>query len=136
MAEPKKYCTTGTGKESIEPIAKAVPKDDDSFEGGAEFFPDEDIVDLPLDNGDWIPEAFEEGPPIIDGREETTDELSTKVESICETHPSSIGCKVLGEQFIYHIQGLIKDIEEVKPAGYILAISKLKGAIIKLQAGD
>jgi hypothetical protein len=72
----------------------------------------------------------------MDAEEGTTDEAAGGVESICETNPSSIGCKVLGEQFIYHIQGLIKDIEEVKPAGYILAIGKLKGAIIKLQAGD
>jgi hypothetical protein len=65
-----------------------------------------------------------------------TDESAAETSNICETNPSSIGCKVLGEQFIYHIQSLIKDIEEAKPAGYILAIGKLKGAIIKLQAGD
>jgi hypothetical protein len=122
--ESKKYCNpldrtpnpvSKAVVESVRDLTKAEEEDILSTP-----MDDEDIVDLSNDNGDLHPEAFGEAPPIID----------------CSTHPSSIGCKVLGEQFIYHIQSLIKDIEEAKPAGYTLTVGKLKGAIIKLQAGD
>lgn len=68
---------------------------------------------------------------------EDEDDIPTEEElETCEENSKSIGCKVLGNQFIFTLNGLIKDLEELKPPGYILAIGKLKGAIIKLQAGD
>jgi hypothetical protein len=129
--EPKKYCNPLD--RTPNPVSKAVVESVRDLTKAEE----EDILSTPMDDEDdgYSSEDIP-GSELDDNEMGLTDELAAETSSICETNPSSIGCKVLGEQFIYHIQSLIKDIEEVKPAGYILAVGKLKGAIIKLQAGD
>ena len=128
MPETKKYCTP-LHKEAIVPLPNpeealsitglpGLPNDGPEFEDGSEFPGWED-------RSKYSDGPDEEGFSGTDGPIET-----------CETNPKSIGCKVLGDQFIYAIQGLITDLESTKPPGYILAVGKLKGAIIKLQDGN
>ena len=87
-----------------------------------------------------VPEKLETLPTgILDGLTDNEEEGFSGTDGpieTCEKDPKSIGCKVLGDQFIFTINGLVKDLEELKPPGYILAVGKLKGAIIKLQAGN
>ena len=151
MPETKKYCT---------PLPEGLPGVPDSNDTTPSEIESKDLLDNILkddsvggpDEPEWEylskdsdgPE-FEDGPEVpgwedrskySDGPDEEGFSGTDGPIETCEANPKSIGCKVLGDQFIYAIQGLIADLESIKPPGYVLAVGKLKGAIIKLQAGD
>jgi hypothetical protein len=147
MPETKKYCT---------PLPEGLPGVPDPNDTTPSEIESKDLLDNILkddsvggpDEPEWEylskdsdgPE-FEDGPEVPGWEERSKDtEFGITDESTpqptCEANPKSIGCKVLGDQFIYAIQGLIADLESIKPPGYVLAVGKLKGAIIKLQAGN
>ena len=153
MPETKKYCTP------LPDGLLGVPDPNDTSPAEIES---KDLLDNVLEAVDSVVDLSEgpttqdlDGPEFEDGPEVPGWEDRSKDDGVemdklypencgpdsdhpdsCETNPKSIGCKVLGDQFIYAIQGLITDLESTKPPGYILAVGKLKGAIIKLQAGN
>lgn len=119
----KKYCT---------PVTEKLPPSEKSG----------DLLDNILESVEIATDIVSDVEEIPGWKDRNSDpsgvfnELDSNSEFGCESNPKSIGCKVLGDQFIFAINGLIKDLETTKPPGYILAVGKLKGAIIKLQAGD
>ncbi|HUW44826.1 MAG TPA: hypothetical protein VMW50_03430 [Dehalococcoidia bacterium] len=134
MPETKKYCTPlpeEVIKISGVEITYGGEFDETLLEKCLDMLPDSELDEPKYEDGPGVPGWEDRSKDIELG---ITDESAPQAQ--CETTPKSIGCKVLGDQFIYAIQGLITDLESTKPPGYILAIGKLKGAIIKLQAGD